>query len=133
MDTIDQQLDAANNKITELEAANKAVSAENETLKATNAELADNLTASKAALAAKEQELAAANATIDTLKAEAKSAEERAAEFYGAQAGAPVAASAAGDEKARPIKERFKECKTPAAQTTFIRNLSPEERDELFK
>ncbi len=126
-------MDAANNKITELEAANTAASAEIDTLKAANTELADNLKASKEALAAKEQELAAANATIETLRAEAKSAEERAAEIYGAQSSAPVSASAAGDEKARPVKERFKECKTPAAQTLFIRNLSAEERDELFK
>lgn len=138
MENLDEQLDAANARVADLEAqltaANEnaaALAHDKETLEAANAELADNLTATKEKLAQLEVKHGEALSTIDTLKAEAKTAEERAAEIYGARASAPVAVTAKGDP-ARPLIERFRAVTDPAAQTQFIRNLTDAERTELF-
>ena len=94
MDTIDEQLDNAVAKVNDLRGQLAAaqenletVTAEKATLEAINAELTDNLTAAKDKLATQEVELHEAHAQIERLKADAKSAEQRAAEFYGASAG----------------------------------------------
>lgn len=139
MDTIDEQLDAANAKAAGLEAQVATLTndleqarTEKQTLETANAELADNLKAASEKAAAQEQRLREALAENDRLKAEAKTAEERAAEFYGAAAGAPAAVTAKGDSAAVPVAERFKAAKTPAEQTAFLRSLSEAERAELF-
>ena len=94
MDTIDEQLDHAVAKVNDLtgqlaaaQESLAAVTAEKATLEAVNAELTDNLTAAKDKLASQEVDLREAHALIEQLKAEAKTAEQRAAEFYGAGAG----------------------------------------------
>ena len=139
METLDEQLDAANAKAAGLEAQVATLTndleqarAATQTLETANAELSDNLKAASEKAAAQEQRLREALAENDRLKAEAKTAEERAAEFYGAAAGAPAAVTAKGDSAAVPVAERFKAADTPAAQTAFLRSLSEAERAELF-
>ena len=97
-----------------------------------NAELTDNLTAAKDKLATQEVELHEAHAQIERLKADAKSAEQRAAEFYGASAGRSEAVTPKGDPPTLPVAERFKALQSPSEQTLFIRSLSQAERAELF-
>lgn len=139
MDTIDEQLDNAVAKVNDLtgqlaaaQESLAAVTAEKVTLEAVNAELTDNLTAAKDKLASQEVDLREAHAQIEQLKAEAKTAEQRAAEFYGAGAGRAEAVTPKGDPPTLPVAERFKALKTPAEQTLFIRSLSSAERAELF-
>lgn len=138
METLDDQLDAANARVAELEAelaaANEnaaALAHDKETMEAVNAELTDNLVATKDKLAQLELKHSEALSTIETLKAEARTAEERAAEIYGARAAEPVAVTPKGDP-VRPLLERFRAISDPAAQTQFLRDLSEAERAELF-
>ncbi len=131
MDNLDEQLDAANGRITELEAAATESATQIETLTAANAELADNLRASHEKLATLQGKHQEALAEIERLKAEAKTAEERAAEIYGAQASEPQPVTAQGDP-GRSLIERFRAIKTPAEQTRFLRSLSEQEREALF-
>lgn len=139
MKTIDEQLDAANAKVEErtgqlasAQAALEAANHDKAALEAVNAELSDNLTAAKDKLAAQEVAMRDAHARIEQLQAEAKSAEERAAEYYGTPAGQAAAVTPKGDPATLPIAERFKAVSTPAGQTQFIRSLSETERAELF-
>lgn len=138
METLDEQLDAATARVEELEAqlanANESAATlirDKEILETVNAELKDNLAATKDKLAQLEVKHGEALTAIDRLKAEAKTAEERAAEIYGARASEPVAVTAKGDP-VRPVIERFRAITDPGAQTQFIRNLTEEERTELF-
>lgn len=139
MDTIDEQLDMANAKVNELtaqlaeaQASLAAAIDEKASLEAINSELADNLTAAKEKLAQQELDNREAFAQIEQLKAEARTAEERAAEFYGTPAGKAAAVTAKGDDKAQLVAERFKAITTPQGQTAFLRSLSDTERAELF-
>lgn len=139
MDTLDEQLDAANAKVAELngqlaelQTSMEQARADKEVLETANAELASNLQASKDKEAAQEQKLREALAENERLKAEAKTAEERAAEIYGAQAGKAEAVTAKGNPADVSVADRFKAIDDPAAQTAFIRNLSDAERAELF-
>ena len=132
MDTIDEQLDNAVAKVNDLTGQLAAaqenletVTAEKATLEAINAELTDNLTAAKDKLATQEVELHEAHAQIERLKADAKSAEQRAAEFYGTSAGRSEAVTPKGDPPSLPVSERFKALQSPSEQTLFIRSLSP--------
>ncbi len=138
MDTIDEQLDAALAKNRELEslladanARAASLETENATLEAANAELKDNLSLAKENLAKLEASNREAQEIIATLQAEAKSAEQKAAEIYGAQAGTPAAVTPKGDP-ARPLIERFLAITDPAQQTQFLRSLSDAERAELY-
>ena len=131
METLDEQLDAANARLTEQSEKLAALEKEIATLQATNEELSDNLTHTKEQLACVEGAYRKALEEVQQLKAEAKSAEERAAEYYGKPAAAqPVTAK--GDPDARPVSERFAAIKDPAAQTAFLRSLSDAERAELY-
>lgn len=139
METLDEQLDAANAKVTALEAevaslgeSLKEAETAKQNAEAVNAELSDNLTATKDKLAAQEIQLRDALAEVEKLKAEAKTAEERAAEIYGAEAGKAAAVTAKGDPATLPVADRFKAISDPAAQTAFLRSLSEGERAELF-
>ena len=154
METLDQQLDAANARVAEqeaalataqqrvdeltasLDAANERIAAleqDKTTLETANSELRDNLTAAKDAHAALEVQHGEALAEIAKLKAEAKTAEERAAEIYGARASAaPAAVTPKGDAQQVPVAERFRAITSPTAQTEFLRALSDKERAELF-
>lgn len=138
MDTIDEQLDAALAKNRELEslladanARAASLETENATLEAANAELKDNLSLAKENLAKLEASNREAQEIIATLQAEAKSAEQKAAEIYGAQAGMPAAVTPKGDP-VRPLIERFRAITDPAQQTQFLRSLSDAERAELY-
>lgn len=131
METLDEQLDAANARLTEQSEKLAALETEIATLQATNEELSDNLTHTKEQLASVEGAYRKALEEVQQLKAEAKSAEERAAEYYGKPAAAqPVTAK--GDPDVRPVSERFAAIKDPAAQTAFLRSLSDAERAELY-
>ncbi len=72
-----------------------------------NTELSDNLAATRDKLAAMEANLRDANAQIQQLKTEARTAEERAAEFYGTHAGQAAAVTAMGNDKSLPVAELF--------------------------
>ena len=61
-----------------------------------------------------------------------KTAEQRAAEIYGAQAGQAAAVTAKGNPADMSVVERFKAIGDPAGQTAFLRSLNDAERAELF-
>lgn len=137
MDSLDEQLDAANAKVlelsaqvAELEKSLKVALQAKTDLETAHSELSDNLADTKARLAKQEEATREAHARVQVLEAEAKSAEQRAAEFYGAKAGEPVLVTAAGEP--RSVAERFRAATTPAAQTALLRSLSQAERNELF-
>ena len=139
METLDEQLDAANAKVAELtdrvaglEASLQEAASKQGVLETANAELTENLKASKEREAAQEQRLREALSEVDRLKAEAKTAEERAAEIYGAQAGQAAAVTAKGNPADVSVLERFKAIGDPAGQTAFLRSLNDAERAELF-
>lgn len=131
MDTLDQQLDAATAQLSELKAQLTALEQENSTLQAANAELTENLEHTRDQLAQKEIALRAALEEAQSLKAEAKTAEERAAEYYGA-CSAPQPVTGKGDPDPVSVKERFAAIKTPGEQTSFLRSLTENQRSELF-
>ena len=70
-----------------------------------------------------------ATAKIGKLEAEARTAEERAAEYYGA-GGKPAAVTAKGQGDDELVAQ-FKAITNPAAQTTFWRNLSAAQQQKL--
>lgn len=131
METLDEQLDAANARLTEQTEQLRALEAENTALQAANDELKENLAHSKDQLAELEGNYRKALDDVQRLKAEAKTAEQRAAEYYGASTAAqPVTGK--GDPALRPVRERFAAISDPAEQTLFLRSLSASERAELY-
>ena len=139
MDNIDAQLDAANAKaatleteLAELKASLQASDTEKAALEVANSELKDNLTAVTAKLADSEAAYRASTEEVAQLKNDAKTAEEKAAEFYGAQAASNAAEVTAKGDPARPVAERFKAITDPSKQTEFLRSLSDAEKAELF-
>jgi len=131
MDTLDEQLDAANAQVAELTAQLTALQQENATLQAANEELTENLTHTREQLAGMEGAHRQALEDVQRLKAEAKTAEERAAEYYGAAA-APQHVTTKGDPDAVSLHERFAAIKTPGEQTVFLRSLTDAQRAELY-
>lgn len=131
MDTLDEQLDAANAQVTELNAQLTALQQENATLQAANEELTENLSHTREQLASMESAHRQALEDVQRLKAEAKTAEERAAEYYGAAA-APQQVTTKGDPEATSLHERFAAIKTPGEQTVFLRSLTDAQRAELY-
>jgi len=144
MDTIDEQLDQANAKVltlegdfaklsastTELRAEKEQLITKNAELNTANSELRENLSHSQEKLS---QSDAAQRSTLEEnsqLKAAAKSAEEKAAEFYGAATPA-VTVTAKGDPH-QHLAEQFKAISDPTKQTEFIRSLNHNQRCELF-
>jgi chromosome segregation ATPase len=122
-----------------------ALTAEKETLALANTELTEqrdqfsrDLATAKQSLVsaaksaeeltkAKEQIIALAK-EIETLKANAKSAERIAAERYGAASPEPLPVTARGDAQAATLIEKFKAITDPKEQTAFWRSLTAEQR-----
>jgi len=84
-------------------------------------------TAAEELTKAKEQ-LAALTAEVEKLKADAKTAEQIAAERYGAASLKPLPVTSRGDAKATELVTKFKAITDPGEQTAFWRSLSTEQR-----
>ena len=96
-------------------------------LATTKQSLTSAATAAEELTKAKEQ-LTALTGEVETLKANAKSAERIAAERYGAASSQPLAVTSRGDTKADELVTRFKAITEPAEQTAFWRSLTAEQR-----
>ena len=139
MQTLDEQLDAAIAEKRDLEKEladakgllDEALK-ENETLTDANKELKEQAEHAAGLINGLETDLKAAQAEVDRLKAEAKSAEERAAEHYGAAAPRPAPATPKGDSQGKPLAEQLAAITDPVAQTAFWRKLTEEQRAELL-
>ena len=79
-------------------------------------------------LARAKEQITALTSEIETLKANAKSAERIAAERYGAASPQPLPVTSRGDSKAGELVTRFKAITDPSEQTAFWRSLTPEQR-----
>jgi len=137
MQTLDEQLDAALSEKRDLEkqlAESKGLLdealKENETLTAANKELKEQAEHASGLITGLETDLKAAQAEAAKLKTEAKSAEQRAAEHYGAAAPKPAQATPKGEPK--PLAEQLAGISDPAKQTAFWRSLTDEQRAELL-
>jgi len=136
-------LTEAQAKVTELAKNNESLTLAHSELKAQRDELAGkvtslttqttSLTAQVEALTKENGEhktaILGASAKIGKLEAEARTAEERAAEYYGA-GGKPAAVTAKGQGDDELVA-RFKAITDPAAQTIFWRSLSAAQRQNL--
>lgn len=131
METLDEQLDAANEKVAALTSQLAAMREENSALQTANEELRDNLAHTKGELDKETQAHRMVLEEVQQLKAQAKSAEERAAEYYGTPA-TPQPVTAKGDPEPLTVKERFASISDPAGQTAFLRSLTEAQRAELF-
>lgn len=89
--------------------------------------LGSTATAAEELTKAKEK-ITALTTEVETLKANAKTAERVAAERYGAASMEPLAVTARGDSQAANLVERFKAITDPTEQTAFWRSLSAEQR-----
>lgn len=122
-----------------------ALNSEKETLALANGELTDqrdqlsrdlatakqSLTSAATAaeeLAKAKEQITALSTEVETLKANAKSAERIAAERYGAASPQPLPVTPRGDAEAATLIEKFKAITDPAEQTAFWRSLSAEKR-----
>ena len=122
-----------------------ALNSEKETLTLANGELTDqrdqlsrdlatakqSLTSAATAaeeLAKAKEQITALTTEVETLKANAKSAERIAAERYGAASPQPLPVTPRGDAEAATLIEKFKAITDPAEQTAFWRSLSAEKR-----
>jgi chromosome segregation ATPase len=122
-----------------------ALNSEKETLTLANGELTEQRDQLSRDLATAKQSLAsAATATeelakakgqitsltteVETLKANAKSAERVAAERYGAASPEPLPVTPRGDAQAATLIEKFKAITDPKEQTAFWRALTAEQR-----
>ena len=74
------------------------------------------------------ERIAALTGEVETLKANAKSAERIAAERYGAASPQPLPITPRGDAEAATLIEKFKAITDPSEQTAFWRSLSAEKR-----
>ena len=139
---------AASNTANQLAKAEEQITTltkENETLTLTNGELTEqrdqisrDLVTAKESLkttgeAVKQldggkEQIVTLTKEIETLKANAKSAERIAAERYGAASPEPLPVTSRGDAKATELVAKFKAITDPAEQTTFWRGLSAEQR-----
>ena len=166
MKTIDEQLEEALARITQLESDASAstsllteaghqherfrqeiaaLTKDKETLTLASGELTEqrdqlsrDLTTAKqsltsAATAAEEftkakERITALTGEVETLKANAKSAELIAAERYGAASPQPLPVTPRGDAEAATLIEKFKAITDPSEQTAFWRSLSAEKR-----
>ena len=122
-----------------------ALSAEKETLTLANGELTEqrdqlsrdlatakhSLTSAGAAaeeLTKAKEQITALTSEVETLKANAKSAERIAAERYGAASPEPLPVTPRGDAQAATLIEKFKAITDPKEQTAFWRGLTAEQR-----
>lgn len=166
MKTIDEQLEEALARITQLESDATASTSllteaghqhernrqeiaalikDKETLTLANGELAEQRDQLSSDLASARQSLTSATTTaeeltkakeqvtaltneVETLKANAKSAERIAAERYGASSTEPLPVTPRGDTQAATLVEKFKAITDPKEQTAFWRSLTAEQR-----
>lgn len=139
MQTLDEQLDAAiaekrdlESQLTDAKGLLDEALKENETLTAANKELKEQAEHASGLITGLETDLKGAQAEVDKLKAEAKTAEERAAEYYGAAAPKPAAATPKGDSQGTPLAEQLAAITDPVKQTAFWRGLNDEQRAEIL-
>lgn len=112
--------------------ANAALEKANETIAAFELEVKTSVEAREALVANKEAELKALSAEIEKLKAEAKTAEQIAAERYGAgNAPANVSASESANE-GEALRSKFESISNPSEQTAFWRGLSSAQKTALL-
>ncbi|MCP5535392.1 MAG: hypothetical protein H7A51_04060 [Akkermansiaceae bacterium] len=139
MQTLDEQLDAAIAEKRDLESQlsdakgllDEALK-ENETLTTANKELKEQAEHASGLITGLETDLKTAQDELEKLKAEAKSAEERAAEYYGAASPKPAQATPKGDSQGKPLAEQLSEISDPVKQTAFWQQLTDEQRAELL-
>src|SRR5579862_5138299 len=74
------------------------------------------------------ERIAGLTSEIETLKANAKTAERIAAEHYGAASPQPVPVTPRGDTEAEALLTRFKAITDPKEQTAFWRSLTAQQR-----
>lgn len=170
MKTLDEQLEAALARVTQLEADSQAGSTllteaskqseelrsrleaftrESDALTLANQELTEQRDQLSNDLATAKQSLKSANSAaeelakakeqitaftteIETLKANAKTAERIAAERYGAASPQPVPVTPRGDAQAAALITRFKAITDPKEQTTFWRSLTADQRNLIL-
>ena len=139
MQTLDEQLDATiaekrdlESQLTDAKGLLDEALKENETLTAANKELKEQAEHATGLITGLETDLKVAQAEVDQLKANAKSAEERAAEYYGAAAAKPAAATPKGDSQGMPLAEQLAAITDPVQQTAFWRKLNDEQRAEIL-
>jgi chromosome segregation ATPase len=89
--------------------------------------LSSAATAAEELTKAKDQ-ITALNTEVETLKANAKSAERIAAERYGAASPEPLPVTPRGDAQAATLVEKFKAITDPKEQTAVWRSLTAEQR-----
>lgn len=99
---------------------------------ATAQESLKTATATADELAKAKKQAAALSSEVETLKANAKSAERIAAERYGAASPEPLPVTPRGDAEAASLIERFKSITEPAQQTAFWRSLTAEQRNLIL-
>lgn len=139
MQTLDEQLDAALAEKRDLESQHSDAKglldealAENETLTAANKELKEQAEHAAGLITGLEADLKEAQDEVAKLKAEAKTAEERAAEHYGAASPKPAPATPKGDPPTKPLAEQLAAITDPVKQTAFWQKLTDEQRAELL-
>ena len=139
MQTLDEQLDAAiaekrglESQLTDAKGLLDEALKENETLTAANKELKEQAEHAAGLITGLETDLKAAQAEVEQLKADAKTAEERAADYYGTAAPKPAPATPKGDSQGKPIAEQLAAITDPVKQTAFWRKLNDEQRAELL-
>ena len=136
--TTAEQLTKAQEQITALSAEKESLTLANGELTEQRDQLSRDLATAKQTLktaggtaeelAKAKEQVGALTKEVETLKANAKTAERIAAERYGAASTEPLPVTPRGDAEAATLVERFKAISDPAAQTAFWRSLTAEQR-----
>ena len=129
--TAAEQITALNSEKETLTLANGELTEQRDQLSRDLATAKQSLTSAATAaeeLAKAKEQITALTTEVETLKANAKSAERIAAERYGAASPQPLPVTPRGDAEAATLIEKFKAITDPAEQTAFWRSLSAEKR-----
>jgi len=129
--TAAQQITVLNSEKETLTLANGELTEQRDQLSLDLATAKQSLTSAATAaeeLAKAKEQISALTTEVETLKANAKSAERIAAERYGAASPQPLPVTPRGDAEAATLIEKFKAITDPAEQTAFWRSLSAEKR-----
>ena len=129
--TAAEQITALNSEKETLTLANGELTEQRDQLSRDLATAKQSLTSAANAaeeLAKAKEQITALSTEVETLKANAKSAERIAAERYGAASPQPLPVTPRGDAEAATLIEKFKAITDPAEQTAFWRSLSAEKR-----
>lgn len=129
--TAADQITALNSEKETLTLANGELTEQRDQLSRDLATAKQSLTSAATAaeeLAKAKEQITALTTEVETLKANAKSAERIAAERYGAASPQPLPVTPRGDAEAATLIEKFKAITDPAEQTAFWRSLSAEKR-----